>query len=839
MRSLFILALLLLLCSPLAVAQNSSGTPVPANGNTAAPAKKATVTVPAEKAKPLVVPRLTKPPVIDGKLDREEWKEAVVLKDFYQVNPGDNVAPSKPTEAFMGYDSKFFYLAVYCYDEADKVRATVAGRDQVFGEDNVRLFLDTFNDQRKAYVLGWNPLGIQQDGIETEGGGTDFSVDIVMESKGMLTSEGWTLEVAIPFKSLRYVAGKDKLWGFHLWRNIDRLNDELDSWVPISRDINGTLIQAAHLTGLDGISTERTLEIIPSVTLSETGRRVNALSPVQLAATPFALDPGRILNEPIDGDVGVTVKYGLTPTTTLDLAVNPDFAQVEADQTVVTANQRFPIFFEEKRPFFLEGIDIFRTPMTAVHTRAIVDPDVAMKITGKRNRTTFGLLVASDNAPGNFSEEEINDPFNFRVIERFINKNAYVGVLRLKRDVGKESTIGFIGTSYNFIEKHNQLGGIDGRFKLDKQTTLGFQVIGTTSRRCFSDPFADLYRPAPTDPCYTGGQTRSSYRTGNGFAYTANYNKSTRHWNFGLYANGTTRDYRADVGFTRRTNTNNAGVNFGYNSEPKPKNILIDWNIFNSTRTSFNWQGLDYNTETETSVGFRFQKSTYLGLGTVFAYERIFEEEFGVARTATQSGSFFGAPERSLKTVAPYVYGGTRPSKKYSLNFFLLHSTNSFDFDFGAEPKYPRVSPAALADPTAPLDPGPGRSWDFNMGIDYQPTNELSTSFGYTMNRLRRNDTNLVAFHENIFSFRSTYQFTRFIFTRARIDYATLSSTATAQFLFGWTPNPGTAFYVGYNDDLTHNGYSPFTGQLEPGFRRNGRTFFIKVSYLIRKSFGG
>jgi hypothetical protein len=158
--------------------------------------------------------------------------------------------------------------------------------------------------------------------------------------------------------------------------------------------------------------------------------------------------------------------------------VNPDFAQVEADQTVVTANQRFPIFFEEKRPFFLEGIDIFRTPMTAVHTRAIVDPDVAMKITGKHNRTTFGLLVASDNAPGNFSEEEINNPINFRVIERFVDKNAYIGVLRLRRDVGKESTIGFIGTSYNFIEKHNQVGGFDGRLKLDKITTLSFQVLG-------------------------------------------------------------------------------------------------------------------------------------------------------------------------------------------------------------------------------------------------------------------------------------------------------------------------------------------------------------------------
>ncbi|HEX7295474.1 MAG TPA: hypothetical protein VF251_06960, partial [Pyrinomonadaceae bacterium] len=265
----------------------------------------------------------------------------------------------------------------------------------------------------------------------------------------------------------------------------------------------------------------------------------------------------------------------------------------------------------------------------------------------------------------------------------------------------------------------------------------------------------------------------------------------------------------------------------------------IDWNIFNSTRTSFNWQALNYNTENELSVGFRFQKSTYLGIGAVVTYERIFEEEFGVARTATQSGSFFGGPERSTNNLAPYVYGGTNPSKKYSFNFFVLHTTDSFDFDFGAPPKYPRASPAALADPDAPLDPGPGKSWEVNLGADYKPINEWQMSFGYTLSRLTRNDTNRVAFHENIFSYRSTYQFTRFVFARARIDYATLSSTATAQFLFGWTPNPGTAFYVGYNDDLTHNGYSPFSGQLEPGFRRNGRTFFIKVSYLIRKSFGG
>ncbi|MFS8085653.1 MAG: DUF5916 domain-containing protein, partial [Acidobacteriota bacterium] len=365
--------------------------------------------IPPEKAQPVRVPRFDKPPVIDGKVDEEVWKQGVVFKDFLQTSPGDNIAPSRPTEMIMGYDSKTLYLAFHCYDEPDKVRATVAKRDEIFGEDNVRIYLDTFNDQRRAYVLGWNPLGVQGDGIMTEGSGTDFSVDIVMESKGMITSDGWTLEVAIPFKSLRYEAGKGKLWGFHVWRNIDRFNDEIDSWMPNSREIASLLNQEGHLTGLEGISTERTLEIIPSVTISETGKRVSALAP---GAT--GLDPGRFVNAPFRFEPGVSVKYGLTPTVTLDLTLNPDFAQVEADQTVVTANQRFPIFFEEKRPFFLEGIDIFRTPIQAVHTRAIVDPDVAAKLTGKRGRNTFGFLIASDNAPGNFGPEERTDPVNLR-----------------------------------------------------------------------------------------------------------------------------------------------------------------------------------------------------------------------------------------------------------------------------------------------------------------------------------------------------------------------------------------------------------------------------------------
>src|SRR5256712_5122631 len=395
----------------------------------------------------------------------------------------------------------------------------------------------------------------------TEGSGTDFSVDIVMESKGMITFDGWTLEVAIPFKSLRYEAGKGKLWGIHIARNIDPFNDEFDSCMPMSRDISSQLVQEGHITGLENISTERTLEVIPSVTVSETGKRVNALTLAQLAANPALLDPGRTLNEPLKSDLGVTAKYSLTPTITLDLAINPDFAQVEADETVITANQRFPIFFEEKRPFFLEGIDIFRTPLQAVHTRAIVSPNVAGKLTGKVGRNTFGFLFASDPAPGNFSQEERNDPKKSAKIAKFLDKNATIAVLRMKHDLGRQSSLGIIATSYNFIEKHNQLAGVDGRFRLDQQTTANFQLLGTTSRRFFYDPSLD----------------KSIYRTGNGLGYAWSFDKSKRHLYLGLSGEGRTRDYIADVGFTRRTNTNSENLYLGYNSEPQPKARLVSW----------------------------------------------------------------------------------------------------------------------------------------------------------------------------------------------------------------------------------------------------------------------
>lgn len=778
------------------------------------------------------IPRIESAPVIDGQLNDAVWQNAAVFGDFLQTNPGDNIAPTHPTEFMMAYDSKNLYLAFRVKQDRDKVRATVARRDSIFNDDYIGVFLDTFNDQRQAYIFFFNPLGVQADGTMTEGRGEDYSVDLVYESKGVLTEDGYTIEAAIPFKSLRYEAGKNKDWGILIYRRVKYNNNELNSWTPHNRSISGSLNQAGKITGLEGIETTRQLEINPSITLSESGRRVRSVPPSQLP--PGAIDEGRFLNENVKAEIGVTAKFSLTPTITLDFAYNPDFAQVEADAPVTTANQRFPIFFAEKRPFFLERIDIFQTRMNVVNTRAIVDPDVAMKLTGRRGRNTFGILYASDNAPGNYSPDErsslldcqirrVSNPLlNCGSIERYMDKNADIGIIRLKRDIGRQHNLGFFATTYNFPDRHNHTAGFDGRFRLSEKIVAEFQVVGTNSRRFFYDP----------------NENRNIFRTGNGFGYSYFISRSDRNLYMEIGGTGRTRNYRADVGFTPRFDTNQHFGVLQYQTDRDPKKSIIFKRIRNNSAITHDWRGRTQNWSSNTQGMVALQRQTFIGAGAVFGYERIFEHEFGPNRTATRQGAFFGNdPERSANFRDFYGFIETSPTKQWFALFVLGYEQGQLDYDLGSGPTRKRVSPAALLNPNNPFDPGPGNQLYIEASVRYQPTAAWQAQLNYNKVRLVRNDNGLLAFDDNVFSLRSTYQFTRNIFARLRADYSTLSTRIRPQIILGWTPSPGTALYAGYNDDYSLNGYNPFTGHHEPGFRQNGRTFFIKASYLFRKSF--
>jgi hypothetical protein len=736
----------------------------------------------------VTVPKFSASPVIDGKLDDEVWKGAAVLKDLIQTGPADHVPASKPTEVYIGYDGKFLYVAFRCWDERDKIRSTVVQRDSVYGDDHVQFWLDTYNDQRRAYNFAFNPLGIQMDGIQTEGQGTDYNVDVVFESKGVIEDWGWSVEVKLPFKSLRYSAGKGKFWGFNASRTISRLNGEFNSWVALPRGVPGFLNKFGKITGLDEIEAERTLEIIPTFTLKETGTRRSLT---------------RFSNPPAKADVGFTVKYSISPNITLDAAVNPDFADAEADAPVVEANQRFPIYFSEKRPFFLEGVDIFRTPIEAVYTRRVENPDVAAKLTGKVGRTSFGIFGALDDPLFNPAD-----------------KKAYAGVLRLKRDIGKESNLGFLATSYHYPQKHNEVAGFDGRWKINKHSDLRGQVLGSTSRNFHYDPFRDEF----------------SYKTLNGVSYTYRYSYNARNVGYGFGGGGTTQKFRADMGFTYRTDSMDNFAYFNRSSDPAPKAFVIRKSFGTSFGRRNDFSGRLQGWGYDINGNLSFKGNAGLGSGFSFGPSKIYEDEFGPARSATRAGTFFGPPSRRVFEYGSWSYFYKDFGKRFSLNADFGTSFNNFDYDFGAGPEFPRVSPAALQfGQNVALDPGEANGIYFGVGTGVKPTDTFRFSFSYNKSRLKRNATNLLVYESNNYSLGSTYQFTRFMNLKARVYYNTLGGRIFGQYTFAWTPSVGKALYIGYNSNANYNGH-PF-GQPHHGYLEMSRTFFIKMSYLFRKSF--
>jgi hypothetical protein len=319
---------------------------------------------------------------------------------------------------------------------------------------------------------------------------------------------------------------------------------------------------------------------------------------------------------------------------------------------------------------------------------------------------------------------------------------------------------------------------------------------------------------------------------------------------------GRSADYRADVGFTQRVDTNYAGSYIRYQTDPNAKKKIIYKRIQNATNITYNWRGQGQYFISDSQGMLALQKQTFVGVDLQFGHEWDYEHEFGPARTAEHSGAFFGPnADRSASFKGVQAFIESTPSKKFYIYFFLDYTAGLMDYDFGAGPRFPRASAAYLpfrvcdTSPIPPafcsdsdvkrpgLDPGPGNQLTIQSTFRFQPTSAFQTELNYNKQRLVRHDTGLVAFDDNIFSSRTTYQFTRNTFARLRLDYSTLSRHIRPQFVMGWTPNPGTALYVGYTDDVSYNGFSPFTNRFEPGFHGNGRTFFIKASYLFKKSF--
>jgi hypothetical protein len=472
-----------------------------------------TVTVPRQPA-----------PIIDGVIGPDEWHAAARFTLDHQTQPGDNVPPSQPTEVRLSYSDTHLYVAFIATDSPDGVRARVTRRDDIAGDDQVTLYLDTYNDRRRAFVFGFNPFGIQSDGMYTEGvtsgrnfdGNIDRTWDGQLESKGQLTATGFVVEVAIPFTTLRYPRG-ERPWGLHVERWIAR-DAERVSWRPISRSIASLLTQMGTLSGVTPKSSGPSYELIPTAVTS--------------AVENAAVTDGERRLTARDGqfDAGLTGAWTITPNLTASGTVNPDYSQIESDVPQIDVNQRFPLRYAEKRPFFYEGAQFFRSPgaMNFFESRQIVDPNWGTKLTGKIGRNTVGVLASGDAAPGERVPPTAPGA----------GDQSAVLITRYQRDILQNSTIGGFVTDYRFAGERNSVVAVDGQIR-KALNTVGFQAS-----RSWSD------NPAK-------GET-------SGFGTYLWYDFVGRHWRVFVNDQRTSADYDSKVAFIRRRGFAMQSTTLGY-----------------------------------------------------------------------------------------------------------------------------------------------------------------------------------------------------------------------------------------------------------------------------------
>ena len=415
---------------------------------------------------PFEVPRTSDDIKIDAVLDEAAWLKAVQVPLKYETRPGENTPAPVETTCLVTYGNSHVYVAFIAYDEnPEEIRARLTDRDKAFNDDFVGVVLDTFNDERRGFEFFVNPLGVQMDLFQDDvTGREDANWDAIWDSAGRITEEGYIVEFAIPFQQLRFPNGGEKqIWGFDAIRFYPRSDRVRIAAQPMDRNVSCYLCQISKVEGFEGASPGRNLELVPTLTAGRQDERSD-------------FPDGDLEDGDGKSEVGLTASWGVTPNLNLGLALNPDFSQVEADVAQLDINTTFTLFFPERRPFFLEGADVFRTPFNTVFTRNVSAPDWGIRLTGKQGKNGIGTFVAQDSVtnlifPGSTSSDS----------ESF-EQSSDAAVLRYRRDFGKASSIGAIFTGRTGDVYENYVAGIDGLYRFTESDSVKFQILGSRSQ---------------------------------------------------------------------------------------------------------------------------------------------------------------------------------------------------------------------------------------------------------------------------------------------------------------------------------------------------------------------
>jgi hypothetical protein len=518
----------------------------------------------------LVIPRLESAPALESFATMRPAPEAVhgmvKVENFIQRWPDDGKPERFRTVAYLGYTEDALHVVYLAFDpDPAALRAHLVRREEVFtvNDDEVELRLDTYGDRRQSYYFVTNPLGVQLDAAWPEiGGQYDESFDLVWHSRGIRTAEGFVVAIAIPFRSLRFRPTAEQQWGIYLGRWIPRTG-EWNFWPPISNRQQSYLAQMARLDGIRNVSRGRGLQLIPYSSY----RAFRALDQRDRSRPASVRDLA-------DPSAGVDAKFVIRDALVVDATVNPDFSQVESDAPQITANQRFEVFFPEKRPFFLENAGFLQTPINLLFTRRIADPQLGGKMTGRAGAWSVGTLVTDDEAPG--KRVPPSDPAS--------GSRAWVGAARVSRNLFGQSSAGALVTHRTAGGRVNTVSAVDSRIRLARVWTVDGQLA--VSRL----------------------EATSAAAAQSGSAYLVALSRNGRTVTARTEIDGRSAGFATDLGFVPRLDVHEITQTFSYTA--RPAKTLTDWGPSATLERAWAHDGTPLDWRARPAINFNFRRST-------------------------------------------------------------------------------------------------------------------------------------------------------------------------------------------------------------------------------------
>jgi hypothetical protein len=753
---------------------------------------------PADTNPAIRPPRIEATVEVDGVLDEPVWREAAVVTGFHRYLPDAGVATDS-TVVLVWYSPTAIHFGIRAWEAHGSVIATLADRDRIFGDDNVQFFLSTYNDGRQAVVLATNPFGIQADGALVETGRTngtgavggreptDLSPDYVWQSKGRLIPGGFEVEIRVPFKSLRYQSADVQSWGFNVIRKVQHAGAE-DSWTAAQRDAASFLAQGGQLEGLTEMRRGLVVDITPELTQTWDG----------LPAADGWDYTAR------DWNLGGTVRWGVTENLTLNGTVRPDFSQVEADAAQVQFDPRVALFYPERRPFFLDGLELFNAPNNLIYTRTLVQPDGAAKLTGKAAGTDIGIIAGVDGEDFSLTGDE----------------HPWVFMGRVQRDIGESSRLGVVYTARREDAGTNQVAGVDGRWVFGRIYALQFQVAGS--------------------------HTEVGTQSVNAPLWQARFNRSGRRVGIRAGINGISDDFETWSGFIGRAGIVNAFFNPGYTWSFAQTDFLQRFttdfrldgtyqyeNFVNGEQVQD--QKYHINTTSLLRGGWNIGAGVYIeAFGwdeDLYANYRLLQDD-GLGGIDTVA--YTGTPR--IENLDWYLSMSTPAFQNFNANFYAL---------YGHDENFYEWSSAWLS--------------ILNGGLNWRPTEQIRAGLTYSYQRVVRRSDNSLVNTTHLPRLTLEYQLARPLFLRFIGQYVTSETDSLrddsrtelpiyvdrggtlvraaaravndirGDVLVSYRPNPGTVFFLGYGSSAVLEDRMKFASA-----ERTKDAFFVKLSYLFR-----